>query len=227
MSVKSPERPIPYYDVVIATPGHSMQAGYVQSLVKTLEVLQRRKISYKFLNRYSSFVPTARELTAIDSFRHDYSTNRIGNGNFYYGKIFWIDSDIEWEPEDFLKLYDSKLEVVSGLYVLDEAGTVAASYADHRGAPTRVNKVEFLLHEEPVEVTGVGFGFICVKSGVFEKIPRPWFGIAKMQWEEGSDLKVNVGEDYSWCARAQGSGYKIYLDPTVKVLHHKSTIFKV
>jgi len=217
----------PHYDVVIATPGHSMASGYVKALVKTIEQLNANNITFTFLNRYSSFVPTARELTAIDSFKHDYSTNQIGNGKFTYKKILWIDSDIEWEPEDFMKLYDSDLDIVSGLYVLDEAGTVAASYADNRGAPTRMNKVEFILHEEPLEVTGVGFGFICVKSGVFENIPRPWFGIAKMQWEEGSEVKVNIGEDYSWCARAQGSGYKIYVDPTVKVLHHKSTIYKV
>lgn len=181
----------------------------------------------KLLNKYSSFVATARELTATDRDSHDYSSSEIGLGDFTYGKIFWIDSDIEWSLADFMELLDSDLDIVSGLYVLDTAGSVAVNFPNARGVPTRVNKVEFMLHEEPVEVGGVGFGFVCMKSGVFENIPRPWFLIGRVQWSEDSDMRVNVGEDYSWCGKAQQAGYKIYVDPLVKVKHHKETVYEI
>lgn len=216
-----------HYNVVIATPGRMFHAEYVSSLVKTTEKLNELEITYTFLNRYSSFVPTARELTAIDSWQHDYSTNKIANGRFTYDAIFWIDSDIEWSPDQFLRLYESELDIVSGLYTLDPAGTVAVNFPNGRGVPTRVNKVEFLLHEQPIEVGGVGFGFVRMKSGVFENIPRPWFLIGKLQWSEDSEMRVNVGEDYSWCGQAQRAGYKIMVDPTVKVRHHKETVYEV
>ena len=216
-----------HYDVLIATPGRMFHAEYVSSLVKTTQRLNELGISYGFLNKYSSFVPTARELTAIDSWQHDYSTNKIANGKLTCDKIFWIDSDIEWTADDFVQLYNSDLDVVSGLYVLDQAGTVAVNFPNSRGVPTRVNKVEFLLHEEPVEVGGVGFGFLCVKSDVFEAIERPWFLIGKVQWSEDSEMRVNVGEDYSWCGKAQRSGFKIWVDPTVRVKHHKETVYEV
>jgi len=218
----------PHYDVIIATPGRMFHAEYVASLVKTVDHLSReRGMRVKLLNKYSSFVATARELTAIDKWSHDYSSQEIGMGEFTYDKIFWIDSDIEWTVDDFTRLLLSEHDIISGLYVLDPAGSVAVNFPNARGVPTRVNKVEFLLHEEPVEVGGVGFGFVCMKSGVFENIPRPWFLIGKVQWSEDSEMRVNVGEDYSWCGKAQQAGYKIYVDPMVKVKHHKETVYEV
>ena len=214
-------------DVLIATPGHSAKMEYVKSLVKTCEMLDGRGIKYKFISRYSSFVPTARELTALDLSQHSYESNQIAGG-IDYKKIFWIDSDIQWEPEDFLALLNSDLDIVSGLYQLDEAGTVAVNYPNERGVPTRVNKVEFIFHEQPVEVGGVGFGFLAVKRGVFEKMERPWFLINRVQWSAlNPDLKVNVGEDYSWCANASRAGFKIFVDPLVKVKHHKETVYEI
>ena len=216
-----------HFNVVIATPGRMFHAEYVQSLIKTTRVLNSLGLNYTFLNKYSSFVPTARELTAIDKWQHDYNSNQIAGGEFTYDKIVWIDSDVEWEAHDFVKLFQSDKDIISGLYVLDSAGTVAVNYPDDRGVPKRVNKVEFLLHDLPVEVGGVGFGFLAVKSGVFENMPRPWFLIARLQWSSESEMRVNVGEDYSWCAKAQQSGYKIWVDPTIKVRHHKETVYEV
>ena len=214
-------------DVLIATPGHSAKMEYVKSLVKTCAALDEAGIKYGFISRYSSFVATARELTALDLSNHNYDSNQVASG-IEYKKIFWIDSDIEWKPEDFLKLYESELEIVSGLYQLDWAGTVAVNYPNGRGVPTRVNKVEFLLHDAPVEVGGVGFGFLAVKQGVFEKMARPWFLINRVQWSESNpELKVNVGEDYSWCANASRAGFKIWVDPSVKVKHHKETVYEI
>lgn len=204
-----------------------MHSEYVRSLAATIGYLCEEGYSVRYLNKYSSFIPTARELTAIDKWTHDYSTNQIALGEFTYDKIFWIDSDIEWTVEDFMALFNSGLNIVSGLYVLDPAGSVAVNFPNERGVPTRVNKVEFLLHDEPVEVGGVGFGFVCMKYGVFEEIPRPWFLIGKVQWSEDSEMRVNVGEDYSWCGKAQQSGYKIYVDPNVKVRHHKETVYEI
>lgn len=202
-------------------------AEYVRSLTETLDHLcGNLGLRVKLLNRYSSFVPTARELTAADRDTHDYSSNEVGSGDFTYEKIFWIDSDIEWTVDDFMKLLNSEHDVVSGLYAIDQTGKVAAHYPNEHGVPTSINKVELLLRDEPIEVGGVGFGFVRMKQGVFESIPRPWFLIGKVQWQ-GTEMRVNVGEDYSWCGNAQRAGYKIWVDPTVKVRHHKETVYEV
>lgn len=216
-----------HYHVAIATPGKMLHAEYVQSLVKTLTVLHAEGITYTFLNRYTSFVATARELTAIDSPQHDYTHSKIGGGRFTCEKIFWIDSDIEWEPEDFLRLYRSSADVISGLYALDYTGLVAVSRADADGIPKRVNARELMFDEDPVPVSGVGFGFLCVRSSVWESIPRPWFLIGRLKWSPDTEMRVNVGEDYSWCGRAVQEGYQILVDPTVRVKHHKEAVICV
>ena len=53
-----------HYDVLIATPGAMLEAQYVKSLVLTLAECDKRGITYKWLNAYSSLVHHARELTA-------------------------------------------------------------------------------------------------------------------------------------------------------------------
>jgi hypothetical protein len=216
----------PHYDVLIATPGDSLEPAYVDSLVQTTEWLNSKDLTYKWLNKSSSFVPSARELTATNTYVHDYETNEIGGGEFTYGVIFWIDSDISWDVEDFVRIYESDKEVISGLYQTHPNGTVALALEDEEGMPRKVLGVEFLLHEEPSEVWAVGFGFVAMKSGVFESIERPWFLIERIKWPSVA-FETNIGEDYSWCIRAKKAGYKIWVDPTVKVWHHKDTIYEV
>ena len=215
-----------HYDVLIATPGDSLEPAYVESLVETTKWLTSKGLTYKWLNKSSSFVPSARELTATDTYVHNYETREIGSGEFTYGVIFWIDSDISWDVEDFVRIYESDKEVISGLYQTHPNGTVALALEDEEGMPRKATGVEFLLFDEPVEVWAVGFGFVAMKSGVFESVERPWFLIERIKWPL-VEFETNIGEDYSWCIRAKKAGHKIWVDPTVKVWHHKDTIYEV
>jgi hypothetical protein len=215
-----------FYDVIIATPGFSFHQGYVRSLVDTCRELSRRGITYKFVNRASSSVNTARELTALDSDGLDFNNwaGVCGLRKNQYGKIFWVDSDIEWSVSDFMALLENALDIVSGLYVLDTVGSVACTLNNKDGLPVRINKSEFILRNDCVKVVGVGFGFLAVRSGVFESMDREWFRAGVLQ--VGS-VKANTGEDYAWCARAREAGFDIYIDTTVRLIHHKSTTYTV
>ncbi|MGA1717681.1 MAG: hypothetical protein ACO38Q_02620 [Aquiluna sp.] len=213
----------PHYNVVIATPGESYKAAYVDSLVKTLQWLDGEWMSYTLLNNYSSFVASAREMTATGTVSQNWETTEIGSGEFTYDNLFWIDSDICWEVEDFRKLLASNLDIVSGLYGVGGSGRVNAMRLD-MGTPRSLDKIEFMLTDAPVEVDGVGFGFLRVKSGVFERIPRPWFEILKVPV---AMRLVNLSEDYSFCKKAQESGFQIWIDPSVRVGHHKEVVFNV
>jgi hypothetical protein len=215
-----------HFNVLIATPGRNFVPEYVESVVNTCAWLSAQGLTYKFLNKYSSFVPSARELTATNTYSHNYNTNEIGCGEFTYDKIVWIDSDISWEIDTFKKLFESDKDIISGIYQTGPSGIVALALPDDKGLPRKVNKVEFLLWEDPFEVIGVGFGFVAMKSGVFESIQRPWFLIERIKWTD-VPFETNVGEDYSWWKRAIDAGHKIWADPNIKVLHHKDTIYQV
>ena len=45
-----------HYDILIATPGINFEVQYIKSLVKTLEECNKRGLTYKWLNNYSSLV---------------------------------------------------------------------------------------------------------------------------------------------------------------------------
>jgi hypothetical protein len=215
-----------HYNVLIATPGKSMEPAFVESLVKTCAWLSSEGKTYKFLTKASSFIPSGRELTALDLYENDWETREVGAGQYTYDKIFWIDSDIEWEVEDFEKLLTSELDIVSGLYQTHPNGTVACSFFDGNGLPRKVREPEFFMQQDAVEVFGVGFGFVAIKQGVFEKTDRPWFKIEHIRWSH-LEFDTNVGEDYSWCINARRNGFAVMLDPTVRVKHHKEIIYEL
>lgn len=216
---------IPHYNILIATPGRSMEAEYVRSLISTIEYLQENNISFKFLNQYSSQVSAAREATTMGSDFLDAFNTKPVLGQCTYDKMIWIDSDISWEIEDFMKLYLSDLEIVSGVY-FNHLGTPMFSlyddqlYSDPKLLQDRV---------DPFEIFAAGFGFIAMKTGVFENMPRPWFETVhqKIQNGDGREMMIPFGEDYSWCAKARKCGYKIYLDPTIRLTHHKKVAIKM
>ena len=210
-------------DVVIATPGHSMEAAYVKSLTETIHALEEKGISWRFVNRYSSRVAASRESTAMDSEYLDAFNQSPLRGEVEYGKIFWIDSDISWTPSDFLALYESDKDIISGVYLSDR-GVYMFAALDKSIEPKKL-----LNTFDPVEVSAVGFGFICVKQGVFEKMPRPWFAEKfekVVDQRTGQDMYTPYGEDFSWCISAREQGFSIFVDPTTNVSHHKKVAIK-
>jgi len=221
------QEPGPHYNVVIATPGKELHQGYVESLVKTTEWLNQQGLTYKWLNKSGSLVQTTRELTALNSYNPDWETRIIGRGEFTYDKIFWIDSDISWDIEQFQKIWQSDLDIVGGMYQTAPDGRVAVAKFDSDEMPTVVREQDFILEEQRyIEVYGLGFGFIAMKSGVFEMCDRPWFFIENIRWPHlGFD--TNIGEDYSFCINARRNGFKVMLDTEVKVRHHKEIIYEI
>ena len=212
-----------HYDVLIATPGGMLESQYVKSLVQTLAECDKRGITYKWLNNYSSLVHHARELTAsgVEGLNLDPSQTSPGGKDMTYNKIFWIDSDISWTPEQFFKIYDSEYDVASGAYLLADGFTTTVHAW---GAPGGMPATEIVNLKDPLRVQSLGFGFVAMKSGVFEKIQRPWFNHEYVKVGEnpdGTDMIDAVGEDISWCIKAYRAGIELYFDPTVLVTHMK------
>jgi len=213
-----------HYDIVIATPGRAMEAEYVRSLVETLEWLTSKGMNYKFLNKYSSMVSSAREKTAINSDLHMWDETEIAGGEFTYDYLLWVDSDVVWTPLDLERLIKSDKEIVSACVPVNLEGDVAAYRLGEQGYAERLHWNDFALEYEPVAVDGVGFGMLLVKYGVFEGIKRPWFEHEKLQVI--GQRSVMAGEDYSWCMKARRAGFDIYIHPGVSVGHCKDIVMR-
>lgn len=213
----------PHFNVVFATPANSFTPGYVRSLLLSTNALNQEGLSWNFLNQGGSLVAMARETTI-----GGYDTNNIDmtqpcSGDFTYDMIMWIDSDISWMPTDLFTLYNSDKEIISGCYLMEDRSIPI--YQQPRGGMMPEKILDD--YKKPFKVAGCGFGFLAVKSGVFENMPRPWFGpvavpnINEKTGEKTEDF-ILVGEDLSWCTKAINSGFDIWVDPDVRVVHQKT-----
>jgi hypothetical protein len=208
----------PHVNLMICTPGHSVMMSYLKSLMGWAAFAAEKNITWGFSTGYSSHVADAREVTLSGSKQNNLKDSRPFSGNMTYDKILWIDSDIEFLPEDIYKLYKSDKDIVTGAYLLANGQVVA--YPTMR---KDLNIDDVKKMREDLEIEAAGFGFICFKSGVFETLSRPWFQSATVT-EEFNEEKFTfaiIGEDISLCLRAKEKGFKIYLDPSVRLNHHK------
>lgn len=199
-----------------------MMSSYVKSLLATTNELSKQGITWAWSSEYASMVSDAREITLNGDNQNDIKEQRPFKGSVTYDKLFWIDSDIMWTPDNFLKLYESDEDIISGAYLL-ASGEVTVYKKILLPAYTYD---EIKPMTEVMEVEGAGFGFMCVKQGIFESLTRPWFQSAMGTWVD-PDTKEEftfpiLGEDLSWCKRVGDLGYKIMFDPTVRVTHHKT-----
>jgi GT2 family glycosyltransferase len=139
-----------------------------------------------------------------------------------YSHIMWIDSDSIFTPEDVINLLNRDKDIVSGL-----VKKTPFIYAAGKMDPTKNFFQKESLTDDDVQGTeliesdGVGLAFMLVKKGVFESIKAPWFATTAIDEPTGPNGKIYVGEDIYFCIKAKEAGYKIWLDPTVKVGHLK------
>lgn len=210
-----------HVNVIICTPGHSLMGVYVRSLLETINELSNQNISFAYSNEYSSHVGDAREATLNGGKANNIEETRPFNGQVTYDKLIWIDSDIAWKPEDFMKLYKSDKDVLSGGYLLGNGDVTV--YPQKLGGPLKYTDV--LEMEEPIKVHGIGMGFVAIKQGVFEKLTRPWFQSVEVTMKDSETEKEFtfpiMGEDISLCERIHRAGFDIWFDPTIRVEHNK------
>lgn len=208
-----------HVNLLICTPGSHLTNHYVSCLLITLEKLGRKGISATWANNHSSHVGDAREITLSGTRVNDPSENRPLMGEITYDKMIWIDSDIIWDPEDVLKLYESDKDIICGGYLMSDGSVMVMPKLFDE--PLSIK--DALDMTEPVQVEGAGFGFICIKQGIFESMSRPWFQSvpATVVFKDVEYTFPIMGEDLSWCHRARSMGYEIWYDPSVKVTHYK------
>jgi hypothetical protein len=192
----------PYYDVIIATPGSSFTTTYVKSLADILTHLASNGITCKYLNAKGSPVHIARE--AVDDLIEQYD----------YKKVVFIDSDIGYTVEDFMKLYNSPKDIITGCYLLPD-NKLTAVHAIGSGMPYTKDQV-LKLSPSVLSIDSCGFGFIAISKVVLDRLHRPRFEMKVIpQGPKHAKLQITTGEDLSFCIKAK-KYYSIYFDPTTK-----------
>lgn len=188
-------------------------------LFNLAKALVRNNIHHGLLTlTNSSLITQARSKVAnffINNTEHEY--------------LFFLDSDIGFNPEDVLKLMAHQVPIVSGAYpmkIIPERYCVDIIQPEQR-------------HGDLVKINGNGMGFVLIHRQVFLDIAKRYSGLKYIPSDYHSDTphtpaEMNnsyhyfaehqsqngfMSEDKSFFHRAQSVGYDIWLDTTIKLNH--------
>lgn len=202
--------------VVIVTPANNFTPPYVCSLINTLRYCNKLNINVEFITHNGSHIGQLREILANEA------VGVIPKYDF----IFWIDSDITWNFSNFIDLLISPHKITSGLYLVSQDGNLSAIMP---GASKENSSVTFLhkkdLNNFPkyVKTYAVGFGFLCIKNGVFEQMEKPYFKNIRSELID----EFETSEDGAWCVNARRSGFEIVCNTKVVVGHCKQSVWTI
>lgn len=140
-----------------------------------------------------------------------------------YKKMLFIDSDIEFTPEDVAKLWNLDEEVAVGVYPMKRQGSGYAAW-QNGSLVEDLDELE-LRTDGTAEVDYAGTGFMMIDRLVFERMKTseieheesgPCWAFFNPRVKDG----VYLSEDYAFCHDFREMGGKVIMDPSVKLIHH-------
>ena len=144
-----------------------------------------------------------------------------------YTHMMWIDSDMVFTPDQFMRLLEHDQDIVAGVYKTKSGMNFAAVEHWDEEKFQRDGVFDFMTEESIagreslIDVAYTGFGFVLVKRGVFESLKYPWF---RPLFHNINGLEDFSSEDVSFCLQIREKGFKIWVDPTIRVGHEKPCI---
>ena len=201
--------------VMIGIPvNRDFPASTTVSLVETCIALRDHNIPVDLTLEVGCSIPQhARSLVADNFLRSDKT------------HLFWIDSDLAWKTEDFIKL----------LCLATQTEVVGATY------PAKMEPTTFLMRFREdtqalnefgcMTVDGLGLGFTVIQRKVMEQLAekarkvkftsRPYLVpyIFRCDTIEEDGQETTRGEDMAFFADIRALGYTIHVDPGVRLRH--------
>lgn len=202
--------------VAIPSTRGDFHAATVRALLETQEACAKYGIEVEFSIALGSLVHHARTLLANKFLASDYS------------RIFWIDSDIVWDPVDFITIlaHSIRHECVVGIYPrrCDEGGHFM-KFVEPDADPN---------DEGLVQILGCGLGFACVRREVMKHVAAtspalihgPGTKAVPAVFRQDDDGTEVRGEDYAFWADVTAAGYKIWADPKVTLGHIGNKVYR-
>jgi len=146
--------------------------------------------------------------------------------------FFFIADDVEFKPEDLLKVLETPGDVVAGVYRTkqDDPYYPVGICKDSDGCP-------ITREDGCIDARRVQTGFLRIHRTVFEQIILRYPGLAYYGVKNGEKINVAhdffpqgvhkhvwLGEDYAFCELWTGIGGKIWIVPDIDLTHYEGEI---
>jgi len=212
--------------IIFCLPGSNFSRKFVESWTSLITYCINNSINFAVSHAEDAVVYYVRsKCLGGDVLRGE--NQKPYDGKVKYTHTMWIDSDIVFKPEQFQKLLNHDKDIVAGVYKTSDNVTYPVvidwneNYFQKNGTFKFMTSDDLNKKKGLFEVSYTGFGFMLIKHGVFESIGYPWF---RPLFHSIGNAKDFSSEDVSFCLLAKEKGFKIYVDPTVKVGHEKKVV---
>jgi len=224
--------------VYIATPmyGGNCKSAYVTSLYSLVIALQAQghTIQYDVLTN-ESLITRARNSIVHNFLKTDFD------------KLLFIDADQGFNSEDVIRMLETDLDIIGGIYpmkdinwdqVVKAAAAGESNYASFSGyfAVNPDPSVKTFNIEDPLEVINIGTGLMAIDRKVFTQLEPTCktYGnhlkggvihldddnkVIEFFKTEIDDQGVLLSEDYYLCKEWRKLGNKVHAAPWVRVTH--------
>jgi hypothetical protein len=195
--------------VLIGTPSYDgrIDVWFANSLLSTVKIAEKEGIHvHAIYTSYDSLIQRARNSLVRLALMGEYDD------------LFFIDSDVEWEPEWFFRFLNRREPIIAAALIKkaeEESYTVKLTNKNLRWSDDK----------KLIEVDGAGTGFMKISRFALQKI----WDISDTYYADGEehrmvcDIKVENGdlisEDYIMGNKWRGLGYKVWVDPSITINH--------
>jgi len=141
-----------------------------------------------------------------------------------YTHFLSVDDDIEFQPEDVMKLIRADKDIIGAKYPV-KTKTENPDYVIYPLPETSDNLIS--------EVACIGTGLLLIKREVFDKLkehyPNDWYlsdtgpnrgEKLHMYFDTGIRNNIYLSEDYWLCDNYRRIGGKVYYHPGIKLTHY-------
>ena len=163
--------------------------------------------------------------------------------------ILFLDDDIDFKSEDILKMINTNVKVIGGIYPYkhynwDKIIKLSRLSANDKNPPLDLNekvkniglnyaftnpvdRLNFEISEEPIEVEGVGTGCLLIHRSVIEDMINTLSNIKYVlngnEYYKIFDIQIEngelVSEDFWFCRRWREMGGKVHIATWAKCSH--------
>lgn len=140
--------------------------------------------------------------------------------------LAFLDTDILVEPDAYIKLLETELDIVSGLYYQKIWPYIPIIFNERRDAEGNIEKIP-VMNWKPGDIvpctfipSGLTLYRLSLLKKMFEHFPRPFeWGIdVKSTFTEDEQLPL-ASEDFTFSFRAKSLGFQPYVNTNIIGLH--------
>lgn len=224
--------------VLIGTPagGGQVSTQYLFSFISMLsKVIQHGVEPVLYTLSQESLLPRGRNHIAQVAMRDKFN------------KLFFIDADSGWTPEQFLHLVLSPFPIVAGCVPL-KTHPITLNYLPFKDdekfftnairSPEATRRMREAYGKAEIPVAFTGTAFLCIDTTVLYKLseteatyqyPNPFSGETETHWDffgGGPMHGTYYSEDWAFCEKARKIGYDIRVNMDIMINHVGNHVYQ-